>query len=100
MRLRPVGAPSEAPVPEPVAEAVPAAGLAPGVRDQLRALAAAASGGQLAPVAKLMEAITPEAIGAERWRALDDAAQAYDFQLLEERVAALIASLDAANAPG
>ena len=40
----------------------------------------------------------PEAIGGERWRAFDDAAQAYDFQLLEERVNALIAQLDAAQA--
>ena len=54
----------------------------------------AASSGQLGAVGKLMEAITPEAIGGERWRAFDDAAQAYDFQLLEERVNALIAQMD------
>jgi hypothetical protein len=44
-----------------------------------------------------MEAIPPEAIGDERWRAFDDAAQAYDFQLLEERVNALVAQLDAGS---
>ncbi len=84
-----------------VAAATPlAAGLTAGVRDQLRALAAAASSGQLGAVGRLMEAITPEAIGAERWRAFDDAAQAYDFQLLEERVRALIAQMDAAGTAG
>jgi hypothetical protein len=66
------------------------------VRGQLVALAAAASSGQLGAVGRLMEAITPEAIGGERWRAFDDAAQAYDFQLLEERVNALIAQMDVA----
>jgi PAS domain S-box-containing protein len=96
VRLRPVDAPEDVAAPAPGLDAPLATGLAPGVRDQLRALALAASGGQLGPVAKLMEAITPEAIGAERWRAFDDAAQAYDFQLLEERVAALIARMDAA----
>jgi CheY-like chemotaxis protein len=73
-----------------------AAGQVRRVREQLRALAAAASKGQLGAVAKLMEAIPPEAIGAERWRAFDEAAQAYDFQALEERVSALVAQLDAA----
>ena len=38
---------------------------------------------------------SPEAIGGERWRAFDDAAQAYDFQLLEQRVRELLAQLDA-----
>ena len=78
----------------------PAAGLAAGVRDRLVELAAAASSGQLGAVGKLMETITPEAIGGERWRAFDDAAQAYDFQLLEERVNALIAQMDVAGAVG
>jgi PAS domain S-box-containing protein len=91
VRLRPI----DVSVDAAAVDAPLAAALTPGVRDQLRALAAAASSGQLAPVAKLMEAITPEAIGADRWRAFDDAAQAYDFQLLEERVAALIARMDA-----
>ena len=91
VRLRPAEAPREA-----AADVAPlAGGLAPGVREQLRALAAAASSGQLGAVGRLMEAIAPEAIGGERWRAFDDAAQAYDFQLLEERVNALIAQLDA-----
>ena len=58
-----------------------------------------AASGQLAAVGRLMEAIAPEAIGGARWRAFDDAAQAYDFQLLEERVSALLAQLDAARAP-
>jgi CheY-like chemotaxis protein len=97
VRLRPA-----APVVDPAlaAAAAPplAAGLAPGVRQQLRALAVAASSGQLATVARLMEALAPEAIGGERWRAFEDAAQAYDFQLLEERVDAFIAQLDAAEA--
>ena len=91
---------------EPIADAADAslppaplpAELPRGVRDQLRALAAAAASGQLGAVGKLMEAILPEAIGGERWRAFDEAAQAYDFQLLEERVIALIAQLDAARA--
>jgi len=67
------------------------------VRDRLRALATAASSGQLARVAHLMEGLLPEAIGAERWRAFDEAAQAYDFQLLERRVATLLAQMDAAG---
>jgi PAS domain S-box-containing protein len=94
--LRPV-----APGPDPHEAATPlAGGLAAGVRGQLVALAAAASSGQLGAVGRLMEAVTPEAIGGERWRAFDDAAQAYDFQLLEERVDALIAQMDRAAATG
>jgi len=78
-----------------------AARMSRGVREQLRALAAASASGQLGAVGKLMEEISPEAIGSERWRAFDDAAQAYDFQLLEERVNTLLAQLDAAQAaPG
>ncbi|HEX4510415.1 MAG TPA: hypothetical protein VH328_10060, partial [Burkholderiaceae bacterium] len=61
------------------------------------ALAKAASSGQLASVARLMEDIASDAIGAERWRAFDEAAQAYDFQLLEQRVTALLAQMDAAG---
>jgi PAS domain S-box-containing protein len=96
VRLRPVAPPDDA------AEASrPPAPLAPDVaqrvHEQLRALAAAAARGQLRAVGKLMEAIPPEAIGDERWRAFDDAAQAYDFQLLEERVNALVAQLDAGS---
>ncbi|MCK9685464.1 ATP-binding protein [Scleromatobacter humisilvae] len=75
-----------------------AAGAARRVREQLRALATAAASGQLGAVARLMEALAPEDIGSERWRAFDEAAQAYDFQLLEERVAAVIAQLDATPA--
>jgi PAS domain S-box-containing protein len=90
--LRPVEAPAEAAA---TAAAMPSAA---GVRDRLVELAAAASSGQLGAVRKLMETITPEAIGGERWRAFDDAAQAYDFQLLEERVGALIAQMDVADA--
>jgi PAS domain S-box-containing protein len=93
--LRPV----DMPTPEAADAALPlAGGLAWGVRDRLVELAAAASSGQLGAVGKLMEAITPEAIGGERWRAFDDAAQAYDFQLLEDRVNALIAQMDLADA--
>ena len=73
----------------------PAEGVAPGVREQLRALVSAASSGQLAAVSRLMEQITPEAIGRARWQSFDEAAQSYDFQLLEERVEALLAQLDA-----
>jgi PAS domain S-box-containing protein len=93
VRLRPV----DPQVDDAAAAPVPLAhGLRnPAVRDQLRALAAAAASGQLATVGKLMEAITPEAIGGERWHAFDDAAQAYDFQLLEQRVSALLAQMDA-----
>ena len=94
--LRPVAAPEDAaaaPLPLPSAT-----GLAAGVRERLVELAAAASSGQVGAVGKLMEAITPEAIGVERWRAFDDAAQAYDFQLLEERVKALIAQMEVADA--
>ena len=92
VRLRPV----DPIVAEAKVEPAPlAGGLEPGVRDRLRALAAAASSGQLGGVARLMEGIAPEAIGAERWRAFDEAAQAYDFQLLEQRVAALLAQMDA-----
>jgi signal transduction histidine kinase/ActR/RegA family two-component response regulator len=104
VRLRPVDAPPDAAEPASVADAETevalSAGLARGLREQLRALATAAAGGQLGPVARLMEAIMPEAIGAARWRAFEEAARAYDFQLLEERVTALIARMDAADAPG
>jgi PAS domain S-box-containing protein len=95
--LRPV-----APEPDARGDAAPplAGGLAARVRGQLVALAAAASSGHLGAVGRLMEALTPEAIGAERWRAFDDAAQAYDFQLLEERVDALLAQMDRAAAHG
>jgi len=41
-----------------------------------------------------MAAIAPEAIGRARWQSFDDAAQAYDFQLLEERVNAVLARLE------
>ena len=92
--LRPVE-----PSTEQGAAAMPlVAGLAAGVRDRLVELALAAASGQLGLVGKLMAAISPEAIGGERWRAFDDAAQAYDFQLLEERVNALIAQMDMADA--
>jgi hypothetical protein len=47
-----------------------------------------------------MEAITPAAIGRARWQSFDDAAQSYDFQLLEERVNALLAQLAADGAVG
>jgi CheY-like chemotaxis protein len=91
VRLRPAAPPDE---PDAAAPPPLAAGLAPGVRDQLRSLAAAASRGQLAAVARQMEAIAPEVIGRARWQSLDDAAQAYDFQLLEERAVALLAQLE------
>jgi hypothetical protein len=45
-----------------------------------------------------MEQLKPEAIGRARWQSFDEAAQAYDFQLLEERVLALMARLDADRA--
>ena len=92
VRLRPVAAPA----PELADEAPLADGLSAGMLGKLRELAAAASSGQLGAVAMLMEGITPEAIGAERWRAFDEAAQAYDFQLLEQRVAALLAQSEVA----
>jgi len=92
VKLRPAG-----PVDEPhaAAAAPPAESLAPGVREQLRALATAAASGQLSAVARLMEQITPDAIGRARWQSFEEAAQAYDFQLLEERAEALLAQLDA-----
>jgi hypothetical protein len=65
-------------------------GLAPAVRAQLTELAEAASHGQLAGVAVLMAALTPELIGDESWRGFEEARQAYDFQLLEQRVRALL----------
>jgi len=99
VRLRPLATPAGTPAEvAPSAVPPPAAGLAPGVREQLRALAAAAASGQLAAVGRLMEAIAPAAIGGERWQAFDEAAQAYDFQLLEERVNALVAQMDATDA--
>ena len=91
VKLHPVGAAGDA---EAGAAAPLAESLSPGVREQLLALAAAASRGQLAAVARLMETITPEAIGRLRWQSFDEAAQAYDFQLLEQRVDALLAQLD------
>ena len=96
VRLRPAG-PATSELDAEVEPAPLAGGMAPGVRDRLRALATAASSGQLARVAHLMEGLLPEAIGAERWRAFDEAAQAYDFQLLERRVATLLAQMDAAG---
>jgi PAS domain S-box-containing protein len=71
-----------------------ASGLPAPVRAQLRELASAASSGQLAAVSRLMELLTPEAIGGDRWRSFDDAAQAYDFQLLERRVVELLGLTD------
>jgi signal transduction histidine kinase/ActR/RegA family two-component response regulator len=94
VRLHPVVAPADVPATAAAQDVVPAAG----VRHRLRALAAAASGGQLAQVGKLMASVTPESVGLERWRGFDEAAQAYDFQLLEERVLALMAQMDAADA--
>jgi len=67
------------------------------VREQLRALAQAAAHGQLGAVGRLMEEIGPETIGEERWRSFDDAAQAYDFQLLEQRVSELVAQFETAS---
>jgi PAS domain S-box-containing protein len=64
----------------------PAGGLAPAVRERLRELADAASRGRLADVGRLMETLTPQSLGAERRRGFDEAARAYDFQLLERRV--------------
>ncbi len=96
VRLRPVAPAGDAEAG--LAPAPLATGLSQRVRDQLRALASAAASGQLGAVGRLMEAIPPEAIGNERWRAFDDAAQAYDFQLLEERVSGLLAQLEAARA--
>ena len=97
VRLRPAEPPTD--VADAALPLAPlAAGLGQRVRDQLRALAAAAASGQLGAVGKLMEAIPSEAIGSARWRAFDEAAQAYDFQLLEDRVNALIAQLDVAPA--
>ena len=76
------------PVAEP--DAPLAAGLPAPVRAQLRELEGAAARGQLVAVGRLMAQIAPEAIGAERWRSFDEAAQAYDFQLLEQRVSQLL----------
>jgi len=45
-----------------------------------------------------MEQLTPDAIGRARWQSFDEAAQAYDFQLLEERIRAFVARLDAYRA--
>jgi PAS domain S-box-containing protein len=92
--LRPV----DAPVQADAGAALPVERLDAGVREQLRALAGAAASGQLAAVGRLMQAIGPASIGAERWRGFEDAAQAYDFQLLEQRVDALLAQMDAAFA--
>jgi CheY-like chemotaxis protein len=78
------GAAAQAPLPDP-------AGLPPLVREQLRELADAASRGQLAAVRRLVAALAPEAVGRARWRGFDEAAQAYDFQLLEARVRELLA---------
>jgi len=91
VRLRPVAAA----VPEADQAAPEVVGLSPAVRERLRSLAAAASSGQLGAVARSMEGLGPETIGAERWRAFDDAAQSYDFQLLEQRVAQLLSQMDA-----
>jgi len=87
VRLRPAQPAGGAAAPE----APPAADFAPGVRDRLRALAAASARGELAAVARQMAALAPEAIGRARWQSFDDAAQSYDFQLLEERVNAVLA---------
>ncbi|MFL6682768.1 MAG: response regulator, partial [Burkholderiaceae bacterium] len=92
VKLRPAGPVVAA---DAAAAAPPTEGLAPGVREQLRALATAAASGQLSAVARLMGRLAPEAIGRARWQSFDEAAQAYDFQLLEERVSALLALRDA-----
>jgi len=92
VRLRPAGPVDEA---DAAGAAPTAEDLAPGVREQLRALASAAASGQLSAVARLMEQLTPDAIGRARWQSFDEAAQSYDFQVLEERITALLAQLDA-----
>ena len=88
VRLHPAQPPAR---PEPELAAPLPSGLAMPVRAQLRELAAAAAGGQLAQVGRLMAALRPETIGHERWRSFDEAAQAYDFQLLEQRARELLA---------
>jgi CheY-like chemotaxis protein len=92
VRLHPAGSPGEAGAGTgaPLADR-----LSPRLRDPLRALAAAAASGQVGAVARMMEMITPETIGRARWQSFDEAAQSYDFQLLEERAEALLAQLEA-----
>ena len=80
VRLHPV---DEAAPAAPAAAAPPPARVAPDVRGHLRELAAAAASGQLGAVARLMAALRPESVGGARWRGFEEAAQAYDFQLLE-----------------
>ena len=92
VRLHPAGSPGDAGAG---ATAPLADRLSPRLRDPLRALAAAAASGQVGAVARMMEMITPETIGRARWQSFDEAAQSYDFQLLEERAEALLAQLEA-----
>jgi CheY-like chemotaxis protein len=94
VRLQPAGGaplvPVAAPSPSP-------AGLATSVRAQLRELITAAAGGRVSAVARLMAALQPEAIGHERWDDFDEAAQAYDFQLLELRARELLTLAEAVD---
>ena len=94
VRLHPAQEPAapEAALPVPLPS-----GLGAPVRAQLRELIAAAAGGQLAQVGKLMATLRPETIGGERWRSFDEAAQTYDFQLLEQRARELLALAEAAE---
>ncbi len=99
VRMHAVDAPVEVDVDADAIAPLPA-GLTPRVREQLRELALAASRGQLAAVGRLMSALASDTIGAERWRSFDEAAQAYDFQLLEQRVRELLAQAVAVPATG
>ncbi len=91
--LEPVAVDSaDASVPSP-------SGLTPGVRTHLRALVAAAAGGQLTAVGRLMSLLSPETLGGARWRSFDEAAQAYDFKVLELRARELLDSADAVDGP-
>jgi PAS domain S-box-containing protein len=55
-------------------------------------LADAAARGEVAGVRRLLAELGPDAVGATRWRLLEEAAQAYDFQGLETRVRAAVAT--------
>jgi CheY-like chemotaxis protein/anti-sigma regulatory factor (Ser/Thr protein kinase) len=92
VRLRPAEETPAAAAPPPT----PAV-LATSVLAQLRDLIAAAAGGKVSAVARLMTALRPEAIGHERWADFDEAAQAYDFQLLEQRARELLALAEAVD---
>ncbi|WP_374568248.1 ATP-binding protein [Ideonella sp.] len=86
-------APPAAPGPAPAAEPAPdtPVPLDTEARQRLAELQAAAAGGDLAQVKRLLAGLAPGLLGPARRRAWEDAAKRYDFQGLEDAVREFVA---------